>query len=646
MFVSNRNYKHYFDKTLANCEQMNYNRGITGRKEQYVMYRDVQRNVNQVVKQLDTTVKEAFTVTDPKDCKPGIPYNKCVETRRILYDKGREIPKEEQVESVRTYYTPKIGVAIGNQLYDPNRGWSLSDYLRLRHQQKQRISFEEATPRPLETEIERPRFPLEALPEPYRTYTINLAETMQVPMEMVGVSILAVLAGCLQGRYRVRARDKFEVPLCLYIQVVAEPGERKSPVFEEVVRPLKDIQAEMTRAFDAKWEDLEIELERCKGLKKKAEEDYVKHGDSEEGPAIKAEIKALNQRIRAIEAQAPPILYLDNATTEAMGMEVERNGGRMVVMSDEGDLISIISGVYTGGEKMIELVLKGHTGAAVRINRVGRKAIDIPSAHLTLLLMVQPVIVERIMRDETLRRRGLNARFLYTFPKSMVGDRNTAGAMAMDEGVERRYYEAVQTMFNRHVKPPESVPVLALTDAAQSRFLQYEASFEHRLKGDLAGLQDWGNKLGGEMLRLIGILHCAKHPGSEVATPIATATVNEAYHLACYFAEYARIIYSIGGVDINMQTSRKVLGFIKEHCMTSFTCYELFRKRRFGCKKSEEMETYLNILQDYGYLKKVYTEMQGREVERYEVHPSIIEGYQRGRARPPKRQPHASATQV
>ena len=49
--------------------------------------------------------------------------------------------------------------------------------------------------RSLTEEIERPAFPVNALPPVYARYTEALAESLQVPVDMVGVSVLALLGG-------------------------------------------------------------------------------------------------------------------------------------------------------------------------------------------------------------------------------------------------------------------------------------------------------------------------------------------------------------------------------------------------------------------------------------------------------------------
>lgn len=534
-----------------------------------------------------------------------------------------------------TVYYPKLEVKWGEYLCDPGKGWTLEDYEHYEERMKEyaetgSVHTAWGRLRPLTEEIERPAFPVNALPEPYARYTEALAASLQVPVDMVGVSVLALLGGCLQKRYEINAKDKFTVPLGLYTLVVADPGERKSSVYDEVVRPVKDYEQKLWKEYQENQFDDELEQELAEEEFKTAKNQYKKCKEAPKREELKETMLELKEKIAFFQKKCPPCLYMDDTTNAALEQELARNGGRMIIMSDEGDLFANMMGLYTGGQHTLGALLKGHTGGSSKTHRVGRAPVHLPASNLSILLMVQPIIIDTIMADPVMRGRGMNARFLYTMPKTRVGERNIETAPNVDPKIDVDYYNAVYSLYaDNHITLEPKPRQLELKDSAQMAYMAYETVFERRLKGDMKDIRDWGSKLGGEMLRLVGILHCAAHPHAILETPVAKETVDQAYKLARYFGEYARIIYNMGeGMDPNMGVCRRIVDVVRAQGIERFTRRKLYRISSFGQKKAEDLTPYLNILEDYGYCRQQEVTNGKRTFTEYSVNPALFETVQ------------------
>ncbi|MBO1702728.1 YfjI family protein [Eubacterium callanderi] len=597
-------------------------------------------------KALEESLKNinAALAVEEKDREPGKPYIK--HTHRVTHEtitlcdpktgKERKLTDEERaamttVEETVRYY-PDFRLKWGEYLCDPGKGWTLEDYEHYEERMKEyaetgSVRAEWGRLRPLTEEIERPAFPVNALPEPYASYTEALAASLQVPVDMVGVSVLALLGGCLQKRYEINAKDKFTVPLGLYTLVVADPGERKSSVYDEVVRPVKDYEQKLWKEYQKNQFDDELEQELAEEAFKTAKNQYKKCKEASEREALKETMLELKEKIAFFQKKCPPCLYMDDTTNAALEQELARNGGRMIIMSDEGDLFANMMGLYTGGQHTLGALLKGHTGGSSKTHRVGRDPVHLPASNLSILLMVQPIIIDTIMADPVMRGRGMNARFLYTMPKTRVGERNIETAPDVDPKIDADYYNAVYSLYaDNHITLEPKPRQLELKDSAQMAYMAYETVFERRLKGDMKDIRDWGSKLGGEMLRLVGILHCAAHPHAILETPVAKETVDQAYKLARYFGEYARIIYNMGeGMDPNMGVCRRIVELVRAQGLKTFSKTELFGISRMGCKKISDLLPYLNILEDYGYLRSGQFTNGNRTFTGYQVNPAVFE---------------------
>ena len=69
-------------------------------------------------------------------------------------------------------------------------------------------------------EVARPPFPVDALPSSVRPYVEAVAESTQTPVDMAATAALAVLATCIQGKYRVQAKPDWIEPTNLYILII------------------------------------------------------------------------------------------------------------------------------------------------------------------------------------------------------------------------------------------------------------------------------------------------------------------------------------------------------------------------------------------------------------------------------------------
>jgi hypothetical protein len=98
-------------------------------------------------------------------------------------------------------------------------------------------------------EVELPDFPPDVFPDWIDDFVRALALATQTPRALPAMLALAVLATACAKRYEVRLHSGYAEPLNLFIAVGLGPGNRKSAVFSQVVRPLMRREAELNRMF-------------------------------------------------------------------------------------------------------------------------------------------------------------------------------------------------------------------------------------------------------------------------------------------------------------------------------------------------------------------------------------------------------------
>lgn len=223
---------------------------------------------------------------------------------------------------------------------------------------------------------------------------------------MAGVIALALLTLSMQRKYQIAGKHDQVEPLNLYVMVVAEPSERKSAVINQMIKVIHAFETNYNEAHALELEKSEIEYKSLIAKRNKLVKDVEKvKAQSSDLAAVITEIKGFNRLHRLI-------LTVDDVTPEVLANKLKEQDESLSEFSSEGGIFDIISGAYS---KIVNLdvILKAYSNDFVRIDRISRESISLKKPNLTILLMVQPKVLENIMNNSVFSGRGLNARFLY-----------------------------------------------------------------------------------------------------------------------------------------------------------------------------------------------------------------------------------------
>lgn len=444
------------------------------------------------------------------------------------------------------------------------------------------------TPIPFD-EYDLPAFPMDALPEVIRRYVLAVAESTQTPVDMAAVEALGIVSLCCQGKYFIQGNADWSEPLNTYTVVVLSPAERKSSVLSMMIRPVELFEmAENTRRGPEIVKS-QMELSRLEKEKRSLVERASK------GNATEEEVRAKATEIAKYEPVKPLRLFVDDVTSEKLTSVLAENKGCAAVVSAEGGIFDIISGLYSRNVN-IDVFLKGHSGDTIRVDRIGRASESIIHPALTMVLAVQPEVLNGLMSNNTFRGRGLTARFLYSMPKSTVG-RRSFSAEPIPEGVKSRYRDLIETILSGN---NEQEPI-SLDDGAAEVLESLFNEVEGRLKGDLAEIPDWAGKFVGAVLRIGGILHVMKYPKDSMFDPVDRETMENAVSIGRYFLEHAKAAYSLMGADTVNKDAQHLLSFIKRERLAEFSRRDAMRLCR-SFKTADSLQPVLNRLCEYGYI--------------------------------------------
>jgi replicative DNA helicase len=479
-------------------------------------------------------------------------------------------------------------------------------------------------PVPITPQRALPPFPAATFPGWATEFTSAVAESTQTPIELPSVLVLACIAAAAGGRASVRVRADWEEPLNLFTVVAMPPASRKSVVFRECTRPLLAVEQRLASAAAIESVDAQTRLGVARESARKAAARAAQCEDEAERDELVTAASRAALDADSIVVPVIPRLVADDATPEAIGSLLADHGGRIAVLSPEGDVFEIMRGRYSSSPS-ISVFLKAHAGDEIRVDRKGRPSEHVANPALTIAATVQPTVVEALARQEGFRGRGLLARFLWSLPSSNLGKRRINPA-PVPEAVRGRYTETLGRLTTALTELSDPA-VLTLSIAAHEVLVQIEEDVEPRLGpgGDLANITDWAGKYVGAVARIAALLHLADHAEGDWDQPIASQTVERAALIGCYFLAHALAAFELMGSNPATRLAEKVLHWA--HGRASFTQREVHRAHQSAVGDANEMKAVLDLLVELGWIRVRPDSAERRRTGRppspaYEVHPA------------------------
>jgi len=491
--------------------------------------------------------------------------------------------------------------------------------------------FESVTPLPLAEDTPRPPFPTDVFPLWLRSYVDMVSWTTQTPSDFAAVMALAVLSSCIGGQVVVAPRSNWHEPLCVFVVVIANPGERKSAVLRHLLDPVIAWQRSVNDEVRETVIRQEIEREALEGqlqaLKRKA---------ASEGDAAVRSAQELAIRLHHMEQARYIQIVASDITPERIITTMARQLGAAAIISSEGEIFGILTGRYgQRGNVNIDPLLKGHAGDPIAYDRQDGSSIFIPRPSLTLGLMVQPHAMDAVIRDPFLSGRGFLARLLYSRPISMVGRRMVRVVAPMDQWQAALHdYTAMVhhllDIFRKRLAYAADIPppyTLMFTDEAEVEIARFELQIESRMgrHGDLNTIVAWASKLCGATARLAGLLHIADHGSDALERPITVDVWRRAERLAHYFIAHALASLRMDAYDDVRPVAQGVVDEIRRQRIDRLSRTDIYRYCPQPWRTVEHIDRVVRILIEYGYLAEAQpvSGQRGRPPTNYLVNPAV-----------------------
>ncbi len=481
-------------------------------------------------------------------------------------------------------------------------------------------------------EIDTPEITSDNLPEPLASFCKAVSESTQTPPGMAVMMALATVSTCLQKRFEVCPfNDGYTEPVNIMPIVGAEPATRKSAIVKTLTEPLSIWETEQADQL----KDAILQTRHARDMAIKTIES-IKSTASKPGATDADRREALTEIKRLEDAMPPevipPRLWTDDVTLERLQNMMADQGERMAVISAEGGFFEVAAGLYSGGKSNVNIVLQGHAGEPVRVERQGRSVMMLKPA-LTFGLMVQPSIIADLASGNKARFRGngMLARLLYCLPKSTVGTRDVTKRRPVSKEISAKHHGLIYRLL---AIPPlsdesgrERPRILTLAPDALSAWLTFSQYIESKqgLYGEFHCIQDWTGKLPGAALRIAGLCHVIEH--GESSTVISRHIIEKVLDLAELLIVHAKAAFDMMGTDPAIPDAKFLLQWIIKNGTDSFRRGDLHKAVHGKFQRVDRLISALRVLTERHIISEPFNKPTGRRPEiTYMVNPAVLKG--------------------
>ena len=475
-----------------------------------------------------------------------------------------------------------------------------------------------------------PELPTSLLPGVFAEMAEAVADSTQTSASLSVMMALGVLATILQRRFECAPfSDSYTETLSLWPWVMLPSGDRKSAVISFWTSPL--IRDEKLRRDRMRSEIARVESQRgvMKRRIEKLEHDAAKDNSAEKRRLIQEEIRDLRESMP--DEIAAPRHFFTDTTGEACQGTLVLNGERFSIITDEGGFLSVLGGIYSKGESILDVFLGGFSGSPLRVVRAGR-VVHIDRGAVTIFLAIQPGVFAESAKNRKFHDSGLLARVLFCLPESNIGRRDMSRRVALPEALLARYEARVMELLEGLPIKAEKPRVLPMSRPALALWQSFAQEIEglQGPGGRLAHIANWTARLPGAVARIACLLHLAE-VGTNAETVEAPA-VDRAIQLARLLIPHAEAAFEMLGYGNEQSDAMALFSWIWGSHLTEFSKRDAQRAMRTRFASADKLQKAIAQLQEWAIVGRVRTvTTAGRPAAVIPVNPRLYEKDKGGR---------------
>ncbi len=398
-----------------------------------------------------------------------------------------------------------------------------------------------AAPESLEGEQTPAPFPLHCLSPDALAIAESICRATRVPASLAGPCVLGILSASIGAGLEVQSRPNRSSRANLFIVASAESGSGKSEVIRLAAAPFYEVERERldqwkTETLPGAKADAEMLQAEINRLRKAA----ANSDGGEERDGIRAQMQTKLAALAAAEERMrPPVLCVEDVTTEKLALMLSRPGETLFsVSSDAGAVVNNLLGRYSKGDRTDEgIYLKAWTGERVKVDRLGRESVLLEKPCLAALWCVQPDKVDALLSVQALSDGGLLPRLL----DCHTGCEMREIAESEDAGIASEAADGWRTLVRELIecfRLATGTAAIVQPDSEAVRLLNdhYNAIVRRCHAGELRDVQSFAARWTEQAWRIALCLHAGLYGKAAGAMELHADTAAAAIKIADWFS--------------------------------------------------------------------------------------------------------------
>lgn len=258
-------------------------------------------------------------------------------------------------------------------------------------------------------------FPLQVFPPWISLLCEMIARMLGTSVNLVAMTMLAIISAVVVGRIGVVLGNDYFIPGQIYMCLVGQPGAAKSGI-------ISILSGFLTEHYTNRNNTTVIENTIIRRKISNLDSQVSDSGIDEN------QMRNLLYQKSSIMLRPEYEEFLTNVTPESLISRLDMQAGNGVILSTEPTILEQLTrGSSSGGYVNIEPLLKGFCGEPIKLTRISRPNEVIKSANLSILVGAQTDVAAGFVRDVSLKRTGLTARFVFGYDPMDIVAREDVG---------------------------------------------------------------------------------------------------------------------------------------------------------------------------------------------------------------------------
>jgi hypothetical protein len=451
-------------------------------------------------------------------------------------------------------------------------------------------------------------YPIEALSTGVRAAIEAIVDVVQVPPALAAQSVLAAAALTAQCDINIEPITGYPIPVSLFLVTVAQSGDRKSSSDRRAVEPIKEYERYLHTLYEVEKHDYAINQAAFTAATRKATNGANKS---------RADIRAgLEDAGKPPIAPPVPLLICDEPTAPGLQRLFVEAYPSLGLFSDEG-------AAWLGGYSMQD-EQQAATGAMLsklwdgqpikRVRAAKDETIQIlHGRRLSLHLMVQPTIVDKLFGSKEVRAQGLLSRLLVAQPTSLRGTRmwkepDQASLDALENfrvKMGRRLSRGMA--FKDNATRELDLTTVKLTPEARAVLIQFSDHCEKQARpgGPYEEIGDFASKMTENATRIAAVL--AHYEGAELLKKdgLSANAANAGARIVQFYAGEALRLYGAGRIEDDADNAQILIDFIRKRGLAQVGKQWLSQNAPKAVRPAQVLSRAITLLVEYNHLVEI-----------------------------------------